>query len=144
MHTKLPRDFISELGVVVWMNAGSAKIRGIEQFRIDSRSYPESSHWVFETRGISLPRGHFRGSEAGSLLIIEFILPSLVSHADPQLEVHLMSDLKMLAVTGGRERSERQWRRLLEAAGFILNKDICGWRRQSDCSERRDARSKPA
>ena len=57
--------------------------------------------WSFEARGISLPRGHFRGSEAGSLLIIEFILRSLVSHADPQLEAHLMSDLKMHAVAPG-------------------------------------------
>jgi hypothetical protein len=56
----------------------------------------------------------------GSLLIIEFILPPLVSHADPQLEGHLMSDLNMLAVTGGRERSEREWKALLEAAGFVL------------------------
>ncbi len=31
-----------------------------------------------------------------------------------------MSDLNMLAVTGGKERSEREWRRLFEAAGFIL------------------------
>ena len=58
--------------------------------------------------------------ENGSLLIIEFILPPLVSHADPQLEGHLMSDLNMLAVTGGRERSGREWKRLLEAAGFAL------------------------
>jgi hypothetical protein len=56
----------------------------------------------------------------GSLLIVEFILPPLVSHADPQLEGHLMSDLNMLAVTGGRERSESEWRVLLEAAGFVL------------------------
>ena len=56
----------------------------------------------------------------GRLLIIEFILPALVSHADPQLEGHLMSDLNMLAVTGGKERSEREWRMLLEAAGFRL------------------------
>jgi len=56
----------------------------------------------------------------GSLLIVEFILPPLVAHAHPQLEGHLMSDLNMLAVTGGRERSEREWRTLLEAAGFIL------------------------
>jgi hypothetical protein len=56
----------------------------------------------------------------GSLLIIEFILPPLVSHADPQLEGHLMSDLNMLAVTGGKERSEREWRSLLGEAGFIL------------------------
>src|SRR5260370_41221887 len=58
----------------------------------------------------------------GSLLIVEFILPPLVSHADPQLEGHLMSDLNMLAVTGGKERSEREWRTLLEAAEFILTR----------------------
>jgi hypothetical protein len=56
----------------------------------------------------------------GSLLIVEFILPPLVSHADPQVEGHLMSDLNMLAVTGGKERSEREWKALLEAAGFVL------------------------
>jgi hypothetical protein len=56
----------------------------------------------------------------GRLLIIEFILPPLVSHADTQLERHLMSDLNMLAVTGGKERSEREWRTLLEEAGFAL------------------------
>jgi O-methyltransferase domain/Dimerisation domain len=58
--------------------------------------------------------------QAGTLLIIEFILPPVVSQADPQLEGHLMSDLNMLAVTGGRERSEHEWRTLLEAAGFLL------------------------
>jgi len=31
-----------------------------------------------------------------------------------------MSDLNMLAVTGGKERSEREWRTLLETAGFTL------------------------
>jgi hypothetical protein len=41
-----------------------------------------------------------------SLLIVEFILPPIVSHPDPQLEGHLMSDLNMLAVSGGRERGE--------------------------------------
>ncbi|MGA7521472.1 MAG: methyltransferase [Acidobacteriaceae bacterium] len=58
--------------------------------------------------------------EDGTLLAIEFILPAVVGHADPQLEVRLMSDLNMLAVTGGRERSEREWKVLLEAAGFRL------------------------
>jgi ubiquinone/menaquinone biosynthesis C-methylase UbiE len=58
----------------------------------------------------------------GSLLIVEFILPPLVSHADPQLEGHLMSDLNMLAVTGGQERSERQWKMLLEASSFNLTR----------------------
>lgn len=58
--------------------------------------------------------------ENGTLLVIEFILPSLVSQADPHLEGRLMSDLNMLAVTGGRERSEHEWRILLEAASFRL------------------------
>ncbi len=56
----------------------------------------------------------------GSLLIAEFVLPPLVAHADRHMEGHLMSDLNMLAVTGGKERSERQWRTLLEAGGFAL------------------------
>jgi hypothetical protein len=60
----------------------------------------------------------------GSLLVIEFVLPPLVSHPDPQLESHLMSDLNMLAVTGGKERSEREWRTLLKAAGFVLTR-VC-------------------
>ena len=58
--------------------------------------------------------------ENGTLLVMEFILPPLVSQADPNLEGRLMSDLNMLAVTGGRERSEREWRTLLETAGFRL------------------------
>lgn len=58
--------------------------------------------------------------ENGTLLVIEFILPPVVSQADPHLESHLMSDLNMLAVTGGKERSESEWKALLEAAGFRL------------------------
>jgi hypothetical protein len=54
----------------------------------------------------------------GTLLIVEFILPPLVAHVDPQLETLLMSDLNMLAVTGGRERSKREWQTLLEQANF--------------------------
>jgi hypothetical protein len=60
----------------------------------------------------------------GALLIIEFILPPLVSQPDPGLEGRLMSDLNMLAVTGGRERSESEWQSLLEAAGFRLVRAI--------------------
>jgi hypothetical protein len=35
-----------------------------------------------------------------------------------------MSDLNMLAVTSGRERSEREWRQLLEGAGFTLTRNV--------------------
>ena len=56
--------------------------------------------------------------ENGTLLVMEFILPPLVSQADPNLEGRLMSDLNMLAVTGGRERSEREWRNFLKPQVF--------------------------
>jgi hypothetical protein len=56
----------------------------------------------------------------GRVLIIEFVLPPVVAQADPQLASLLMSDLNMLAVTGGKERSEREWKTLVEASGFEL------------------------
>jgi O-methyltransferase domain/Dimerisation domain len=56
----------------------------------------------------------------GTLLIIEFILPPCITQPSRHLEGHLMSDLNMLAVTGGRERSQHEWQTLLEAAGFRL------------------------
>lgn len=52
------------------------------------------------------------------LLIIEFVLPNVVSAPDPSLQLRLMSDLNMLAVTGGKERSESEWSMLLQSAGF--------------------------
>jgi SAM-dependent methyltransferase len=54
----------------------------------------------------------------GRLLVIEFVLPGVVDHADVGLEQRLMSDLNMLAVTGGKERSAVEWKRLLSNAGF--------------------------
>jgi ubiquinone/menaquinone biosynthesis C-methylase UbiE len=54
----------------------------------------------------------------GRLLVIEFVLPDVVDHADPELEHRLMSDLNMLAVTGGKERSAAEWKKLLHSAGF--------------------------
>jgi hypothetical protein len=54
----------------------------------------------------------------GRLLVIEFVLPNVVDHADSELEYRLMSDLNMLAVTGGKERSAAEWKKLLSSAGF--------------------------
>jgi hypothetical protein len=56
--------------------------------------------------------------------VIEFVLPDVVSKPAPELVTRFMSDLNMMAVTGGRERSEREWRGLLEAAGFTLTRNI--------------------
>src|SRR5260221_155697 len=50
------------------------------------------------------------------LLLIEVVLPNRIARADPELEKLLMSDLNMLAVTGGRERSEDEWNALLASA----------------------------
>lgn len=54
----------------------------------------------------------------GRVLVIEFVLPEVVDRADPELESRLMSDLNMLAVTGGKERSAAEWKTLLGSAGF--------------------------
>jgi precorrin-6B methylase 2 len=54
----------------------------------------------------------------GRLLIIEFVLPDVVDHADLDLEQRVMSDLNMLAVTGGKERSAVEWKALLRSSGF--------------------------
>jgi hypothetical protein len=56
--------------------------------------------------------------EEGRLLVVEFVLPDVVDRADPELEGRLMSDINMLAVTGGQERSAAQWKKLLSGAGF--------------------------
>jgi ubiquinone/menaquinone biosynthesis C-methylase UbiE len=54
----------------------------------------------------------------GRVLVIEFVLPDVVDHANRELETRLMSDLNMLAVTGGKERSAAEWKTLLSSAGF--------------------------
>ncbi len=54
----------------------------------------------------------------GRVLVIEFVLPDVVGQADPELEQRLMSDLNMLAVTGGKERSAVEWKKLLSDAGL--------------------------
>ena len=54
----------------------------------------------------------------GRLLLIEFVLPDLIDHADADVEHRLMSDLNMLAVTTGKERSAAEWKNLLSSTGF--------------------------
>lgn len=60
----------------------------------------------------------------GSLLVIEFVLPDIVREPAPELVTRFLSDLNMLAVTSGRERSEHEWRQLLEESGFTLERNI--------------------
>jgi O-methyltransferase domain len=60
----------------------------------------------------------------GRVLIIEFLLPDLVDHVDRDLEQRLMSDLNMLVVTGGKERSAAEWKQLLASTGFKCERII--------------------
>ncbi len=70
--------------------------------------------------------GHCRSvlPEYGRLLVIEFVLPDVVDRANSELEKRLMSDLNMLVVTGGRERSAGEWTKLLNSAGLECLKII--------------------
>jgi len=56
--------------------------------------------------------------------VIEFVLPDVVDHADVELEHRLMSDLNMLTVTGGKERSAAEWKHLLASAGLRCERII--------------------
>jgi SAM-dependent methyltransferase len=60
----------------------------------------------------------------GRLLVLEVVLPATIDRADPRVEKMLMADLNMLAVTGGRERSETEWRSLLDSGGFELRRVV--------------------
>ncbi|MCZ6817224.1 MAG: methyltransferase [Planctomycetota bacterium] len=52
------------------------------------------------------------------LLVIDAVLPARIDRPNPTVERMLLSDINMLAVTGGRERSETEWDTLLSSAGF--------------------------
>jgi O-methyltransferase domain len=60
----------------------------------------------------------------GAVLVMEFVLPDVISQPNPALEIHAMSDLNMMAVTGGKERSAAEWKPLLAAGGFEMRRII--------------------
>lgn len=56
------------------------------------------------------------------LLLIEVVLPDAIGKPDPNIERLMMSDLNMLVVTGGQERSQNEWSTLLVSAGLQLQR----------------------
>ena len=60
----------------------------------------------------------------GRILIVEFVLPEMIDGADPDLEKRLLSDLNMLAVTGGKERDTFEWRSLAARAALRVGRII--------------------
>ncbi len=55
--------------------------------------------------------------ENGTLLLVERLMPELPGTSDED-RAHAMSDLNMLRGPGGLERTEQEYRRLLNEAGF--------------------------
>lgn len=58
--------------------------------------------------------------DADRLLIIEPVIPDAIQAGDPDVESIVMSDLNMLVVTGGRERTLGDWKRLVASAGLVV------------------------
>jgi SAM-dependent methyltransferase len=83
--------------------------------------------WDDEQSLAILRNCHKALKEQGRLLLIEWLLPARVERdADA-----ILSDLHMLALTGGRERSEGEYRALLAEAGFRLTRVITATSRLS-------------
>jgi hypothetical protein len=57
---------------------------------------------------------------AGSLLIIERVLPK-----ENEKSEAILFDINMLVMTEGQERTEGEYKKLLEASGFTLHQVIC-------------------
>lgn len=57
--------------------------------------------------------------EDGTLLVVEPVMPPAPA-ASPDVLMMVMSDLNMLVCTGGKERTEDEFRTLLAGAGFAL------------------------
>ena len=66
-----------------------------------------------------LRNSHRALAPGGTLLLIEMVVP-----ADNRPSLAQAMDLNMLVVLGGRERTEEEYRRLLSAAGFRLERVI--------------------
>ena len=60
----------------------------------------------------------------GRILIIEFLIPYEVVRSTSNLQRCMNSDLNMLVITGGKERTAVEWRDLLKSAGLRLLKTV--------------------
>jgi ubiquinone/menaquinone biosynthesis C-methylase UbiE len=75
--------------------------------------------WDDEKSIIILKNCHRAMTENGKLLLVEAVVPT---GSEPHFSKFI--DLNMLVMTGGRERTESEYRRLLEASGFELTRII--------------------
>ncbi len=75
--------------------------------------------WDDERATRLLPNCHRALAPGGTLLLVEMVVP-----ADNQPSPAQAMDLNMLVLLGGRERTEEEYRALLQAAGFRLERVI--------------------
>ncbi len=73
--------------------------------------------WDEERAALVLANCHRALSPGGKLLLIEMVVPG-----DNRPDFAQAMDLNMLAILGGRERTEQEYRKLLEASGFKLER----------------------
>jgi hypothetical protein len=59
-------------------------------------------------------RAALKGQEGGKVLLLEIVL---VSGGDP---LGTLADIEMMALPGGRERTEEEYRQLFARSGFLL------------------------
>lgn len=62
-------------------------------------------------------------TEKSKLLLIQRVLPVRIKHSNA-IQALVLSDFNMMVMNGGRERTEAEYRTLLEAAGFEVTKII--------------------
>jgi hypothetical protein len=75
--------------------------------------------WDDEKSLVILKNSHRALAENGKLILVEAVVPS-----GSELHFSKFMDLNMLVMTGGHERTEEEFRRLYEAAGFRLNRIV--------------------
>jgi O-methyltransferase domain/Dimerisation domain len=86
----------------------------------DAYAMKQVLHNWDDDRAVAVLRNCHRAmASTARLVVLERVLPDLVGVDDRQLEA-LLLDGQMLVVTGGRERTEQEFRSLLDAAGFTL------------------------
>jgi hypothetical protein len=77
-----------------------------------------------DDRAIAILKSCHRAmKDKAKLLLVERILPARVEQS-VALQRAFMLDLHMMATTGGRERTESEYRALLDAAGFRVTKVV--------------------
>lgn len=79
--------------------------------------------WNDEKATAILKNCHRAMTPKAKLLLIERVLPSRVKHS-VAMQPLVLSDLNMLVITGGQDRTAREYESLLGAAGFKLTEII--------------------